>query len=271
MTARRILVALAISAVIAGTASAQRFRLPEGMSVGIRTPTPHFRDGSFVHCKLMFNSNVREANGMGWSTDYPYAGINLMTRVSELTRTPISRDADDEPNFWVVTLEDDNIFQCPFVMGTDVGTAYFTQAEASRLRDYLLKGGFLWVDDFWGTAAWEQWSSEIHKAVPEYRLVDVPMDHAVRRTMFTLDEIPQVTSINMWRSTGQTQERGSDSPHANFRMMADEYGRIMVLMTHNTDIGDSWEREGEDREFFELFSPRGYSLGINVVLYTLTH
>jgi hypothetical protein len=68
-----------------------------------------------------------------------------------------------------------------------------------------------------------------------------------------------------------TSERGPDSPHANFRMIADEQGRIMVLMTHNTDIGDSWEREGEDREFFLQFSPNGYSLGINVVLYALSH
>ena len=87
-------------------------------------------------------------------------------------------------------------------MGTDVGTAYFTDAEASRLREYLLKGGFLWVDDFWGTPAWEQWSREIHKALPEYRIVDVPPGHAVRRTMFTIDQIPQVTSINLWRRTG---------------------------------------------------------------------
>jgi hypothetical protein len=272
MTTRtRIISGLAFVALVAATASAQRFRLPEGAGVGIRFPTRDFRDGSFTHCKLMFTSNVGEPNGMGWSTDYPYAGINLITRVSELTRTSVSLDASGEPNFWVVTLEDDNIFQCPFVMGTDVGTAYFTAAEATRLRNYLLKGGFLWVDDFWGTPAWEQWSGEIHKALPEYRIVDVPKDHPVRRTMFTLDEIPQVTSINMWRRTGQTQERGWDSPHANFRMIANEQGRIMVLMTHNTDIGDSWEREGEDREFFELFSPRGYSLGINVVLYMLTH
>ena len=68
-----------------------------------------------------------------------------------------------------------------------------------------------------------------------------------------------------------TSERGSDSPRANFRMIADTRGRIMVLMTHNTDIGDSWEREGEDREFFLQFSPRGYALGINAVLYALTH
>jgi hypothetical protein len=135
-----------------------------------------------------------------------------------------------------------------------------------------LKGGFLWVDDFWGTEAWEQWSSEMKKVLPEYEIVDVPPDHPIRRTMFALAQIPQVTSINFWRrSGGVTSERGADSPHADFRCIADAMGRMMVLMTHNTDIGDSWEREGEDHEFFLQFSPDGYALGINVVLYLLTH
>jgi hypothetical protein len=262
---------LVVLAVFAATLSAQRYRLPEGPQVPARFPAPDFADGTFVHCKLMYTSNVREPNGMGWGTDYPYAGVNLMTRVSELTRTPISLDAAGEPNYWVVRLDDEALFRCPFLMGTDVGTAYFQPSEAAHLREYLLKGGFLWVDDFWGTAAWEQWASEIHKALPEYKIVDVPPDHPVRRTLFNVDEVPQVTSINMWRSTGVTSERGADSAHVDFRMIADEAGRIMVLMTHNTDIGDSWEREGEDREFFELFSPKGYALGINVVLYVLTH
>jgi hypothetical protein len=157
-------------------------------------------------------------------------------------------------------------------MATDVGTAEFSAEEAERLRVYLLKGGFLWVDDFWGTAAWEQWSAEMRKVLPEYQIEDVPPDHPVFRSMFVLSQVPQVTSINFWRrSGGVTSERGADSPHANFRMIADEDSRIMVLMTHNTDIGDSWEREGEDREFFIRFSPNGYALGINVVLYALSH
>jgi hypothetical protein len=90
--------------------------------------------------------------------------------------------------------------------------------------------------------------------------------------MFELVQIPQVTNINAWRRTGgETRERGSDSPHADFRAIADDKGRIMVLMTHNTDLGDSWEREGEDRNFFLQFSPQGYAVGINVILYALTH
>ena len=72
-------------------------------------------------------------------------------------------------------------------------------------------------------------------------------------------------------SGGITSERGNDSPHADLRMIADSHGRIMVLMTHNTDIGDSWEREGEDREYFLRFSPDGYTLGINAALYAMSH
>jgi hypothetical protein len=257
----------------AATAFAQRFyRLPEGPQVPPRFPPARFSDGTFTHCKLMYNSVRGEANGIGWATDYPYAGINLMTRVGELTKTPISRDQEGEPNYWVVTALDDTLFQCPFTMATDVGTAGFSELEVRRLREYLLKGGFLWVDDFWGTRAWQEWSAQMRRVLPEHPIVDVPADHATRHMMFTIDRIPQVTSINFWRrSGGTTSERGSDSPHANFRMIADDRGRVMVLMTHNTDIGDSWEREGEDREFFLQFSSDGYALGINVVLYALSH
>ena len=273
MTARRrIAVVLFASCAIGATAFAQRYRLPEGPNVPARFRPPSFNDGGFTHCKIMYRSVRSEANGMGWATDYPYAAINLLTRVGELTRTPISVDERGEPNYWVVRLTDDALFSCPFAMATDVGTAEFSTEEAQRLREYLLKGGFLWVDDFWGTEAWQQWSREMRKVLPEYPIQDVPADHPMFRSMFALREVPQVTSINFWRrSGGVTSERGSDSPQANFRMIADANGHVMVLMTHNTDIGDSWEREGEDPEFFLQFSPDGYALGINVVLYTLMH
>src|SRR5688572_12158294 len=183
-----------------GLASAQRFRgVMEGPGVPPRFPPAELGDGSFMHCKLMYTSVWREANGYGWSTDYPFAGINLMTRVSELTKTPVSRDTDGDPNYWVVRLTDDALFRCPFLMGTDVGTLEFSGLEAARLRDYLLKGGFLWVDDFWGTAAWDQWSGEILKVLPEFTIKDVPPDHAIWQTLYRVTEVPQVTSINFWR------------------------------------------------------------------------
>jgi Domain of unknown function (DUF4159) len=270
---RQILGAVMLLLPIAAVAAAQRYgRLREGPSVPPRFPPPGFSDGAFTHCKMMYRSVRSEANGMGWSTDYPFAGINLMVRLGELTKIPISVDAGGDPNYWVVRLTDDALFRCPFLMGTDVGTLEFSPVEAARLRDYLLKGGFLWVDDFWGTHAWQQWSSQIARVLPEFPIVDVPSNHPIWHTLYDVTEVPQVTSINFWRrSGGITSERGDDSPHANFRMIADEKNRIMVLMTHNTDIGDSWEREGEDYEFFIRFSPRGYALGVNAVLYALTH
>jgi hypothetical protein len=248
-------------------------RLPEGPGVPVRYPTPHFEDGAFTICKLQYTSVRYEMMGVGWSTDYPYAGINLMTRLSELTKTPISRDAHGNPNYWVVRATDEELLRCPFLMASDVGTMGLSGEEKIALRKYLLKGGFLWVDDFWGYDAWNQWVSNISDVLPEFRIVDVPPDHPMRHAMFNLPEVKQVTNINFWRRTGgDTRERGpEESPHANFRMIADQKERVMVVMTHNTDEGDSWEREGEDHEFFLQFSPDGYALGINVLLYAMTH
>jgi Domain of unknown function (DUF4159) len=269
---RMAAVLLILAAMVSVGFAQRRYRLREGPSVPARFPPQSFEDGAFTHCKIMYRSVVREMNGMGWATDYPYAGMNLMIRVSELTKTPISVDAAGNPNYWVVRLTDDALFRCPFTMATDVGTLEFSHEEVVRLREYLLKGGFLWVDDFWGSAAWARWSAEIKRVLPEYPIEDVTPEHPLMHTLYPITAAPQVTSINFWRySGGVTSERGSDSPHADLRMIADDHQRIMVLMTHNTDIGDSWEREGEDREFFLQFSPNGYALGINAVLYAMTH
>jgi len=247
-------------------------RLPEGPGVPIRYPSAHFEDGAFAVCKLEYTSVRYEQMGVGWSTDYPYAGINLMTRLSELTKAPISRDQHGNPNYWVVRPTDDDLFRCPFLIASDVGTMGLSPPEIASLRKYFLKGGFLWVDDFWGDAAWRQWVDNISQVLPEFRIVDVPPDHALRHEMFDIPEVKQVTNINYWRrSGGDTRERGEESPHANFRMIADGKGRVMVVMTHNTDEGDSWEREGEDHEFFLQFSPGGYALGMNVLLYAMSH
>jgi hypothetical protein len=232
-------------------------------------------DGNFTFCRLMYERVRTEAMGMGWVTDYPYAEINLMTRLSELTKTPISRDGRGQPNHWVVRLTDPALFNCPFTMASDVGTIGLTPEERDGLRQYLLKGGFLWVDDFWGTAAWEQWSAEIGRVLPpsEYPIEDVPCSDPVFRTQMTVEAVPQITNIQFWRSVGgsTTSERGEDSKDAHFRVIRDRNGRIMVAMTHNTDVADSWEREGEEIAYFRQFSPSGYAFGINVVLHAMTH
>ena len=139
----------------------------------------------------MYTSDRRDRSGRGWSTDYPFADINFMIRFSELTSTQVNLDGEGEPNHWVVPISDDALFGCPFVMTSDVGTMKLSSQEAKRLRTYLLKGGFLWVDDFWGSRAWDQWSREIGKVLPrgEYPIVDLPLDHELFRTMFNILEI----------------------------------------------------------------------------------
>ena len=245
------------------------------LNTPIRRAPSVFPDRNFVVCRLAYRQVRTEPNGGGWRTDYPYGEINLTIRLSELTRTAVSRDASNDPNYYVVTALDEELFQCPFLMASDVGTVGFTEEEAARLRTYFLKGGFLWVDDFWGDAAWDQWSGEIAKALPpgEFAIDDVPIDDPIFRSQFIVTKVPQITNIRFWRSTRgeETSERGEETREVHFRGIRDHSGRLMVVMTHNTDVGDSWEREGEDPAFFYQFSPNGYALGINVLLHAMTH
>jgi hypothetical protein len=267
-----IAVVLALIAVAGAVTVAQRFGVSEGAGAGIRVPPADFNDGGFTICKWMFRSERSEPGGIGWSTDYPFGEINLLTRLSEMTRIRVSRDGARNVNYWVVRLTDDQLFECPILLGSDVGTAGLSNVEVQRLRQYLLKGGFLWVDDFWGTRAWEQWASQIARVLPEFPIVDVAPGDPIRQSMFTITEVKQVPSIFSWGGPGSDpRERGTDSPHADFRAIADSHGRVMVAMTHNTDIGDSMEREGDDPHYFAAFSPAGYALATNIVVYALTH
>ena len=229
-------------------------------------------DGSFNFCRIAFSGGGRR--GSSWGVDYPRADVNLSIRLSELTRTRVSFDEAREPNHVVVRLTDEQLFQCPFVMMTEVGTLYFDEDEIEPLRNYLLKGGFLWADDFWGSGAWQWWHGQIRRVLPsgEYRLIDLPLDHPLFRAHFVVAKMPQIPSINYWMGTGgDTSEWGSDSQIPHARAVVDANDRIMVLMTHNTDIGDSWEREADDPRYFYHFAIDGYALGINIVLYAMSH
>ena len=239
-----------------------------------RFPVEHSFDGAFNFCRGMYTSVRREPRGQGWWTDYPDADINFSIRLAELTKTRVSRMPGGEPNHLVVRLTDDALFQCPFLLMEDVGTLSFSDEEIARLRAYLLKGGFLWVDDFWGEWTLESWEAEIGRVLPpgKYPVKDIGPAHPLFRAMFEVAKLPQIPSIQFWRMTGgETSELGPDSADPTIRGISDAHGRLMVLITHNTDIADAWEREGEDPRFFYLFSPDGYAVGINVLMYAMTH
>ena len=274
-TSRLRALPLCLAALIAlATTLDGQYRFREGRFPARFAP-PSMPDAGFTFCRLMYERVREESMGLGWVTDYPFAEINLMTRLSELTKTAISLDDTGKPNHWVVRLTDDALFNCPFTMASDAGTIGFSADEAERLRRYLLKGGFLWVDDFWGTAAWDHWESQIAQVLPPatYPIEDVRPDDPILRSQFNVAQVPQITNIQFWRGVGGTvtSERGADSAEPHFRVIRDQTGRILVVMTHNTDIADSWEREGEDAAFFRQFSPGGYAFGINVLLYAMTH
>ena len=239
-------------------------------------PTPTTFGGSFNFCRVMFSSDRREKHG--WDTDYPGADINFSIRLSELTKADVKMDhrgsEDETPDAVVVRLTDEELFQCPFVIMEDAGTARLNGPEGERLREYLLKGGFLLVADYHGPRAKAQWDEEINRVLPpsRYPIVDLPPDHAVWHTLFHVKQIPQMASIQTWRRTGGVLERWNyEGAPADARGIADEHGRLMVVMLHNTDIPDGWEREGEDREYFYHYSPDAYAVGIDIMMYTMTH
>ena len=279
---RRGVVALGLMALAFGTArpsAAQRFdrsfrtsRRVYGSTEGFAVPSGR----AFTFCRIAYRQVRNEALGQGWRTDYPDADRNLMLRLSQLTRTPIRTSSSGRPEHLIMEFTDDDLYQCPFIFMSDVGTMAMNSEEAEHLRQYLLRGGFLWVDDFWGEYAWDMWVREIGKALPpgEYPIEDIPPGHKIFSALYQVYEVPQIPSIQYWRTSGRgtsTSERGAASAVPHLRGIMDSRGRLMVLMSHNTDIADGWEREGEDEAFFFQFSPKAYALGINIVLYVLTH
>lgn len=261
-------------AVLATAASAQRRRGFGGFGgAAPKMATLQDFDGNFLFCRIVFRQ-APDGDGDGWGVDYPRADINLTFRLSELTKTTVTRDARDGYNHVVVRLTDPLLNHCPFVMMSEPGGAFFDETEAAQLRDYLLKGGFLWVDDFWGEYAFTHWAGQIAKALPpaRYPIIDVPIEHVLFHTLYDIRRIPQIPSINMWGRSGQTSERGRDSAVPHVRAILDENdGHIMALMTHNTDFGDAFEREGDDRAYFLKFAPEGYAFAVNALVYSMTH
>ena len=269
----RVALPIAAAALLMTSLAWGQFRRGGDSSIRAHMAGPDSFDGRFHYCRAMYRPNFG-GDGGNWLTDYPLADIDLSIRLAELTSTRVSFGHDGRPQHLIVRLTDDALFQCPFIMMQEVGNLFFSDEDAAGLRTYLLKGGFLWVDDFWGSYAWNIWLEQIRKVLPpsEFPIVDLAPDHPIFHTMFDLQGVPQIPSLNFWYgSGGGTSERGVDSAQVHARAITDRHGRVMVFMTHNTDVSDSWEREGEDPQYFFTFSVPGYQTAINVLLYAMTH
>ena len=268
----RIAVAFMLGLLIAPIAGAQ-FRRGGYFGRQAQFATRGDFDGSFQFCRIVFR-RAPYGDGGGWNADYPRADENLSIRLSELTKTSVGFTGEGTPKHLLVNLSSPELFRCPFIMMTEVGALDLDDAEVKGLREYLQKGGFLWADDFWGSRAWEVFESQLRKVLPSgpYPIVDLPIEHPIFHELMAVDHIPQIPSINFWRGPGgPTSERGADSAIPHARAILDDHRRVMVFITHNTDFGDSFEREGDSHEYFLQFSVPGYAVGVNVLLYAMSH
>jgi hypothetical protein len=265
-------VVLTVLAIIT-VAMTVRAQVPEGWRQGMRMQREMVpeRQSGFMFCRLMFNSIRSEASGMGWSTDYPLADRNLMIRLGEFTTAGVNFYDDGEPAHALVWATDPELFRCPFLFASDAGTAGFSADEVERLAAYFQKGGFLWADDFWGERAMSHFLRQMQQVLPASERVILDTSHPIFSTYYTLQQLPQIPNIQFWRrSGGQTSERGAETVTPTMSALMDENGRVVVLMTHNTDIADGWERESEEYDYFARFSPVAYAVGINVLMFAMT-
>ena len=233
-----------------------------------------FENPGLVFCRGYYEQSLSEDGVYGWFVDYPGLDYNFLVRLSELTKVRVNFDAKKDPVYVVVRLDSPLLFKCPVLFLSDVGTIGLTESEINNLRAYIKKGGFLWVDDFWGSAGWNHWESQIGKVLTPsfYPIIDIPKNHPIMHQFLNVFEIPQIPSIGFWYGNKRTSERGDDSKDVHFRGIEDSRGRLIVVMTHNTDIGDALERVAYDTgEYFYKFSPIGYAIAINIFLYALTH
>ena len=224
-----------------------------------------FKHDLFTFVRVRYRSYGR---GGGWLTDYPDSDLNFPWRLQQLT----SMKVDPEPK--IVELTDDALFDYPFIYMIEPGGLVFSEEEVAALRRYLLNGGFMMVDDFWGEDEWENFYQEIKRVFPEFEPIELELDHEIFQCVYPLKAKPQVPSIHhavRFRDEGITYERW-DAQEPHYRAIFDEKGRMMCIICHNTDLGDGWEREGEDEWYFKTFSePKSYPMGINIVFYAMTH
>ncbi len=263
---------LLASLTVPADASAQIWRSEEGSySSPMRNGLPEARSG-FMFCRLWYTTSRSMRSGLGWSTDYPAADANFMTRLEELTPTHISRWKDGDQGIVAVRATDPDLFKCPFLFMTDPGSVTFRQSEIEALRLYLQKGGFLWADDLWGDRASYYFETEMRRIFPEYSWVEITPEHPLFSVLYVVREVPQIPSYQSWsRSGGQTSEFGAETAIPHIRGIFDEEGRLLILNSFNTDIADGWEREGDVPFFFYTFSPHAYGLGINILIWAMSH
>ena len=230
---------------------------------------PEFKHDVFTFVRVRYTSESwGYRRGGGWATDFPASDLNFSFRLQQLTSLKV------DPVARFLRLTDPHLFEYPFIYIVEPGALVFEDDEIKALRRYLLNGGFLMVDDFWGEEEGDNFYREIRRVFPDREPQELPLEHPIFHVVYDLKKKPQIPSIDhAWagRDTGRTWER-EDAQTPHYRALFDDAGRMMAIICQNTDLGDGWEREGEDPWYFHEFSEKyAYPLGINIVVYAMTH
>jgi hypothetical protein len=199
-----------------------------------------------------------------WQRDYPKADRQFLIALNRLTRIE-GRSTEQ-----VVSIDSDDIYNYPFMYAVQVQTWTFTDDEAKRMREYLLKGGFLMVDDFHGTDDWEGFMEGMRQVFPDaqrWPVVDLTDKDEIFHVLYDMDDRFQVPGEQYVRS-GRTYEK--DGYVAKWRAIRDDNGRVMVAVCHNMHLGDAWEW-ADDPEYPEQFASMAFRVGLNYVMYSMTH
>jgi len=203
-----------------------------------------------------------------WAVDYPDSDLNFSFRLQQMTSMLVN------PDPVVVDTVSPNLNDYPFLYLVEPGTVQLTTEEAEILREYLLNGGFLMLDDFWGEEEWRNTYAQLKRIFPDHEPVELQLDHPVFHAVFHLEEKPQIPAMEFavqGREQGITTQPGG-AEEATYYGVFDDEGRMMIMICRDTDLGDGWEREGDNPWFFKEFSEKkAYPMGINIIFHALTH
>jgi hypothetical protein len=263
----RIIAALLLLLTLYGALYAQRRSRRGGFGRGgddYVPPPPNATElTEFVFARLMYPSFGRGYWGWrgAWSTDYPKADRQFLQGVRRLTRIH-TRSMEE-----VVALDDNSIYDRPWIYAVEVGHWDLDDQQAAKLREYLLRGGFMMTDDFHGTYEWDVFMASMQRVFPDRPVVELEDSDALFHVLYDLDERFQVPGIRYFYS-GQTYEQDGIEPR--WRGILDDEGRLMVAICHNMDLGDAWEW-ADHPQYPEPWASLAYRIGVNYIIYAMTH
>jgi len=276
-----IIAALALLSVQAQFRRGGRFRRPlddldpeksHEQEIMEQAINPEFREDVFTFARLKFQADedYRFGGGRVWDDDSPDADLNVIFRLHEVTSLKV------RPGLNFIDITTQELDKYPFVYLAASGRADLSDEECASLRRYLLKGGFLMADDFWGDDQWAHFAGQLKRIFPERDPVEISLDHRIFHTVFDFKKEPQIPSVGAYLRTGESFDPGwpynekNQDPH--YYAIYDDKQRMMALLCHNNHFGDGWEHEGDDETYFDNFSePMAYPMLINVLVYTMSN